>query len=169
MARKRNEKGEGTVFKRNDGYWQAKMTKCGKTKKRNAATEKEAQQKLEEIKKEFRREERMAKHERDLKENPHKISTERIFRGFIEYKRTGRKNISQHSLQRLESTINTHILPKLGSVPFLEITDDDVNDLLDTMYQNNFSHSSIKKVHDAFSACFKYAIYVGKKVVIGYI
>ena len=59
-------------------------------------------------------------------------------------------------------TVSKHILPLLGDVPFVNITSADVDMVLDKMFNKGLGYSSIKKVYEAFNACFRYAVNIDR-------
>lgn len=158
----RRTKGQGTIQKRKDGSYLIRLSKGKKengkpnVKTRVARTRKEAEQKLKELQKIFSQEERRANI--DFNE----LTTPEYFEKFLKYKS---RNLTDKSLNRLESTINTHIIPYFDMTFFSQITSDKIQDRLDTMYEDNYSHSSIKKVHDAFNACFSWAVNIQQDIL----
>ena len=160
---KRNEKGVGSVFCRKNGQWVAKMTKNGKTMTMLAKSETDGYEKLKQIKKEFQRLERMKKAKEKLTSDPRKITTATMFERFFFYKRYKcRKCVREQTLMRQEMTVSKHILPLLGDVPFVNITSADVDMVLDKMFNKGLGYSSIKKVYEAFNACFRYAVNIDR-------
>lgn len=154
---RRREKGTGTVFQLSDGKWLAKITQDGKTISRKAKTKSEAKQKLEEIQKEHKRIKRIERNA--LKSKLDTNSTvEEVFQGYIKSKKQGRNKIAETSLQRIESTVMTHILPRFGTWQFKELTSRDINSLLDELMNQGMSYSTVRKVYLGFSACFRYAM-----------
>ena len=131
MMTKRNVKGEGSVFQRSNGTWVAKITRNGVTKSKTAKNENEANKKLRELIKEEKRIERLNKNNSDFAHNPSKVLTTDVFKKFLEYKRAGRKKVSDTTYLRLESIVNYNILPECGNVPFLEIDKKAIEALLD--------------------------------------
>ena len=154
MATRRSN-GQGSIAKRADGKYVVRL-QCGKkengkpyVKTRVATTKKEAEQKLKELEKEFKAEaRRMTVDFTDL-------TVPEYFDKFLKYKS---RTLKDKSLNRLESTINTHITPYFDMTLFCNLTSDKIQERLDEMYDNGLSHSSIKKVRDAFNAVFNWAI-----------
>jgi integrase len=62
------------------------------------------------------------------------------------------------SFDRLESTINNHILPVVGHFKINLLTDTIIQTQLINKKLKTHSHSSIKKMYDALNACFKYSV-----------
>ena len=157
---KRNSKGEGSVFKTSTGRWRAKYPACPennfKEKNFSATTRAEVTKKLNEYKK-----------------NLHigLCAGEDIF--FDEYIKNWLYNIKFNELKpssfdRVESTVNTHLLPYLKNYKLQEITLEliqrDVIDRMQHMHNEktgetySLSYSSIKKAHDVLNDCFTYAL-----------
>lgn len=159
MKCKRNEKGEGSVFQRSDGRWVAKISKNGVTKSKVARSEKDAIKKLEELKNNEKRNERLKRNKSSLFNKPEKISTSEMFERFLHYKKVGRKKVAETSYIRIESTVRENIIPECGDIPFLEINKKTIESLLDKKKKEGFSYSTVKKIKEAFSMCFKFAVY----------
>lgn len=155
MANKRNSNNTGSIIKRKDGTFTVRMQKGLKEngkpniKERRAKNQIEAEEKLKEIILEFEEDQR--RKTVGFKE----YSTERYFKLFLEYKQ---RVLSATSYERLKSTITTHIVPNVGMVKFCDLKSKQIQSILDTMYQNQLSYSSIKKVYDAFNSCYKWSV-----------
>lgn len=152
----------GTIYRRDDGKWVVKQTRNGRTIKRIASTKKEAKAKLAVISHELEREDRIIKRAQGFGVDPRTVSAGEVFDAFLREKKNGRTAISASSYQRLSSTIHIHIIPEIGMIPFIELKDRDINDLLDAKYDAGLSYSSIKKIYDAITACCNYAVDVLK-------
>lgn len=62
------------------------------------------------------------------------------------------------SYDRLESTINNHIIPKIGHYELTKLTAPIIQEeLINKTMDDNMSYSSIKKAYDAINACMEYA------------
>lgn len=69
------------------------------------------------------------------------------------------KTLKPQSYTRLESTVDTHIIPEHGMKILNQVTSNDINLLIEKKQSaEGLSHSSIKKIHDAYSAMFKFAV-----------
>ena len=84
MAQQRRDKGEGTIFRRKDGTWEARLKINDKPRARRAKTEKEARQKLKELKS-LKEEE-----ERRTTLNFNDLTVNEYFDMFLEYKKDQR-------------------------------------------------------------------------------
>lgn len=67
-------------------------------------------------------------------------------------------NLKPTSYDVLERTLENHIYPSLGSKLMTNVTSLDVRKLLNSMQAEGYSYSMKKKVYDALSACFKFAV-----------
>jgi integrase len=75
------------------------------------------------------------------------------------FKLTKINELKPSSLDRLESIINNHIIPKIGHYGLTTLTAPIIQEeLINKMTDNNLSYSSIKKAYDAINACMKYAV-----------
>lgn len=89
------------------------------------------------------------------------MSTAEYFEKFLKYKKA---NLKSTSYNRLTQTVRTHIIPECGLIPFTQLDNNDIQNILDNMYSQNLSHSSIKKVYDAFGGCYKYATQIARDI-----
>lgn len=145
----RREKGTGTVYQRDNGSWVGRVT-IGKTpdgkiktKSFSGKTEAEVKKKIREFCK------------TDYKEEKKSVSLQTYITNWLtNYKRT---SLKPSSYDRLEITINTHIIPALGMIPINQVTSDDIQALITKLKQDNKSHSSVKKVYDALNAVMRHA------------
>lgn len=155
MANKRNSNNTGSIIQRKDGTFTVRMQMGTKEngkpniKERRAKTQVEAEKKLQDIIAEFEEDKRRTTI--GFKD----YSTEKYFDLFLEYKQ---RQLSATSYERLKSTIKTHIVKNVGMIKFYNLKSEQIQNILDTMYQKKLSHSSIKKVYDAFNSCYKWAI-----------
>lgn len=63
------------------------------------------------------------------------------------------------SYDRLESTVNTHILPNIGGMKIGKVTRDHIQALINQLYKKQkLSYSSVKKVYVALNSCYKHAL-----------
>lgn len=66
------------------------------------------------------------------------------------------------SYDRLESTINNHIIDELGLYKINKITPEIIQEeIINKMKDDDFSYSSVKKARDALNGCFSYAVKKG--------
>lgn len=147
-------KGEGSITELKDGTFIARMTRGKKpdgkpnVKSRRAKTRKEAREKLKEIEAEFDAEKGIAV---EFKNMPLVDYTNE----FLEYKRT---TLKPTSYMRLESTIREHIQKPFEMYLVSEIDSRDIQNLINSEQRSGASYSSVKKIHDAFSGLYKFAI-----------
>lgn len=163
MAQQRRDKGEGTIFRRKDGTWEARLKINDKPRARRAKTEKEARQKLKELKS-LKEEE-----ERRTTLNFNDLTVNEYFDMFLEYKKDQR-GFDRISYMRLESTINTHIKPFFEYTNMSDLTGELIQERLDEAKESGnrngggLAHSSVKKIYDAFKACYDFAIRIKKDI-----
>ena len=157
-AKKRKNNGSITLL--DDGTYQVRLKyeDCfGKEidRKRKAYSKTEADRVLRMLKKEAEKAKEKAN------EDVSSFSVEMYFkRLFLPYK----SNLKSQSYRRLESTIDTHIVPNHGMKIWTQLTSEDISSLLRKMYNEGLSHSSIKKVHDAYSGMFHFAVNVRRDI-----
>ena len=71
---------------------------------------------------------------------------------------TYKKNeLKPSSFDRLESTVKKHIIPSLGHLQLGNVGIEDIQSLINDMFDKEHSYSNIKKVYDACGAIFKHA------------
>lgn len=117
---------------------------------KTVATEDLAHRQLEKFKQE------KARAEKAPTENVRKYTVEEYFKKiWLPYKMTT-LNKSQ-SYRRIESTVDTHIIPAIGNKIWSQVNAKDINNILQKSYNSGLAHSSIKKIYDAFSGMYKYA------------
>lgn len=154
MKTRKKKNGDGTVFQISSGKWVSKIRMGtrpdGKPniKQFSAKTQAEARDKLKEFK------ERL-----EFRENL--SANNNILQDYIcaWLKECQCKKLKPSSYDRMESTINTHIIPCLGKFKIDKITRTDIQLFINQLYeQQGLSYSSIKKVYVALNACYKYAL-----------
>lgn len=148
----RKNNGDGTVYQVNENKWVAKIqigTKPdGKPdiKQFSATTQANVNRKLKEFKK---------TRGKYTSQNIKSISfTEYIDKWLYTRKRL---ELKDSSFDRLESTIKIHIKPNIGLLQMSKVGADDIQEIITNLYEKNLSYSTVKKVYDAFNACFEYA------------
>lgn len=145
---KRNN-GDGSIFKVSDNKWVATIqigkTSDGKPKRKqfSAKTEKEVKRKLAEFKKN--------RSIFDSVQNS-QITVVDYAKRFLAFKKSALKPTSY---QRLNSTINTYIIPNFSYTLFLELTTQDIQNLINEI-SNKKSYSTAKKIRDCLNAMYKY-------------
>lgn len=162
---KRRRKGEGSILRLDDGTYIAKMSMGKKpdgtryVKKRRAKTKAEAEKKLREIKNEFERESKRT----NLNFNEATVKDYLI--DFLAYKKKTYESAT--SYRRLESSVETHIMPYFDYTVMEDLTDDKIIRRLEEMKEDekDYSYSSVKKVYDAFNMFFNYLIKIKKDML----
>ena len=62
------------------------------------------------------------------------------------------------SYDRLEQTVNYHVIPYIGEIQLQAISSDDIQTLIATLTTEGKSYSSIKKAYEAVNAAFKWGL-----------
>jgi integrase len=150
----RNDNGFGSVRQRKDGRWEARVQvgtlPNGKPDRRSVYGKTKP-----EVTKQLRR---------LLQGDPaatvrKKYSVGQYYTEWLEkFKRT---ELKPSSYDRLEVTVKQHIIPRCGAVQMHALTAADIQDHLNDMQAESYSYSTIKKVYDAYNACFKKAVIEG--------
>lgn len=153
----------GSITQVDDGSFRVRLKYSnaqGKTvdRKKKASSRTEAERILRMLKKEA---ENALRKECFLEEDIYRLSVEKYFREFfLPYK----SNLKSQSYRRLESTVETHILPYHGMKIWTQLTSEEISSLLKKMFDEGMSHSSIKKVYDAYSAMFRFAVNIRRDI-----
>ncbi len=138
--KKRRKKGEGSIFKRGNKFV---AEYCGKTV--YADTSSEITDKLNQLK-------------ADVAAGYTALKNPTVKETFTKWLAMKKLSLKAQSYQRIESTVNTHIIPMIGMKKIQEVTGDDfLADVLTPLKESGLSYSSVKKVFDAMNACCRYA------------
>lgn len=149
--------GDGTVYQETPDKWTAKIslghTPDGKplTKRFSAKTKAEAERKLRDYKKSLTRAEKPS-------------TVHYTVAAYFDFwlKTYQYQKLKPLSFDRLESTVRNHILPGLGQKKFDQVTQEDVQRLINFLHrQRGLSYSSVKKVYNALDACYRHAVIAG--------
>jgi len=153
MANKRKDNGEGSVFQVSENKWIAKISlgtrPDGKPniKQFSGKTEAIVKKKLREFKKSTDFVERHL---------PSNDSVQSYFTAWLQDYQFNK--LKPLSFDRLESTVNNHIIPHLGGLKIDKVTRDQIQGLINQLYQKQgLSYSSVKKVYVALNSCYKHA------------
>ena len=146
---KKRNNGDGSIFKVSDNKWVATIqigkTLDGKPKRKqfSAKTEKEVKRKLAEFKK-----------NRSIFNNVQnsQITVADYAKRFLAFKKSALKPTSY---QRLNSTINTYIIPNFNYTLFSELTTQNIQNLINEISEKK-SYSTAKKIYDCLNAMYKY-------------
>lgn len=145
----RRKKGSGSITPLENGGYLVRLRQYGRDKSRKANSKAEANRILKSLQDEFQRE----KESGTLVTSNVKVAD--YFNQFLKHKQL---SISSTSFRRLESTIKTHIIPFYPNVKFNNLTSDMIQQRLIDASESGLSYSSVKKIYEAFTACYKYAI-----------
>lgn len=143
----RRPKGTGTILTTDDGRFIAKIVLNGKQKKKICKSEAEANRTLN-------------KWIREHKENGMMVTNKMSVKTALTKWLTEVKvnELKPTSYDRLESTINTHIIPSIGNIQFGSLTGSDIQNLLNSIDRQGRSYSTIKKVYDALHSYYTWAV-----------
>lgn len=155
---KNRTKGDGSIRLMPNGKFKVQLRYTdvyGKVQylTKTVPTEELAERQLEK----FKQEKKLV--EKSKSSNIRKCTVEQYFKKeFLPYK-LATLNKSQ-SYRRIESTVETYIIPAIGGKIWTQVTAKDINDILEDAFEDGKGHSSIKKIRDAFSGMYKYAVNV---------
>ena len=137
----RNRNGEGSVFQVAEGKWVAKI--CTGIQPDGKPILKQFSGKTESV---------VRKKLREFKKSPefivgHKPNRETVKAYFTRWLWEYQYNkLKPSSYDRLESTVNNHIIPSLGALKMDKVTRDHIQQLLNHLYKGkHLSYSSVKK------------------------
>ena len=152
MAKRAN--GEGTIQKLDNGKYMALLRfrsyvdgKIHSKKKINCKSEAEAKRVI----KAWRKEIDAADHV--------DVRTDTVEKFMTTWLNTFKKpDLKPTSYDRLEMTLKLHIFPQLGKVQMGRITAEVIQKHLNELSSSGKAFSTVKKVYDAFNACFKWGV-----------
>lgn len=145
-------KGTGSVFKRTihgNEVWVTEYTPIGSSKKITKYSHSQAGAK---------------KILKELREDPLCGDKETKVKGtlgdYLEYwmVRFKRNSLKNSSYDRLERTVRCIRKDPIANNLFVEVTDAELQAYIDDQFAEGKSHSHIKKIYDALSACYKHAV-----------
>lgn len=150
MATRKNN-GDGTIYE-NNGRWYAAIQIGNKPdgkpqlKRFSAKTERDVKRKLKEFK------------QQQGKFNKSSISKKTTVKEYFEHWLYDYKyyQLKDQSFDRLESVVNKHIIKEIGGYQFAQVKQEDIQAIINKKQQENLSYSTIKKIYDAFRACYNY-------------
>jgi len=147
----KRKKGDGSIRQRDVNDWEARITVNGRQKSFYGKTEKEVTKKLNEFKKKI---------SQGLSDSK-RMSYEDFLINWLEIKKS---QIKPQSYDRIESTVNLHIIPTIGYFDLDKIDADIIKEEIIDKMVHSFSFSTVKKVYDALNESFRYAQDKGKIV-----
>jgi len=140
----RRKKGTGSVYQVRTNLWRSKITKNGTPFQFYGDTEKEAERKLDDFLNKFSQ----------GMTNQKRMSYDEHLTEWLSKKKL---ILKPQSYNRLEYTVEKHIIPLLGYFDLDKIDDEAIQtDLIDKRVKTH-SYSSVKKMYDAVNASMKYA------------
>ena len=160
-TRTRKKNGEGNITKLSDNTYKVRLVYTSadgrrKDRQKRAKTLPEAERILEQFQREAEQIKKASTASIDV------ITLEEYVKTiFLPWKA---KYLKPQSYRRIESTFIHHIFPLYGLSPLPKITSVKIQDYLEQMQRDGFSHSSVKKVHDAYSGLFRFAVNVRRDI-----
>jgi hypothetical protein len=154
MANTRKENGEGSIIQVSENKWLAKI--CMGTRPDGKPNIKQFTGKTEAIVKKKLREFKKSAEFAD-KHMPSNNTVKTFFTTWLQEYQFNK--LKPSSYDRLERTVNNHIIPQLGGMKIDKVTHDHVQALINRLYHDQkLSHSSVKKVYVALNACYNHAL-----------
>ncbi len=154
MSKAKRHNGEGSIFQVSENKWVAKISMGTKPdgkpniKQFSGKSEAIVKKKLKEFKKST-----------DFAEK-HMPSNDTVQSYFSMWLQEYQYNkLKPSSFDRLESTVNNHIIPNIGGMKMDKVTRDHVQSLVNQLYKKEkLSYSSVKKVYVALNSCYNHAL-----------
>ena len=148
MAQKRLN-GEGTIGKRSDGLWEAKVTIEGKRKSFYGRTRHEAKAKMDLAI-------QQSKDGEYIEDKRMSLST-----WLDTWQETYLIQVKPSTAQRYESDIRLHIRPELGRYKLAELTPQIIQRFYNKLIREGMSPKSLKNVHGVLHKCLEKAFDLG--------
>jgi integrase len=147
MAR---SKGEGTLYKRQDGYWVAQVTVGGRRLSKTSKSRKEV---------ETWRRQMTGQAERGL---TYQAARETLAEYLERWLATKKCSLRPNTLENYSLNVRKYILPELGEIPLKDLTPDRVQFVWDAYLQDGVGAPTIRKVHDVLHAALNRAVKTGQ-------
>lgn len=153
MTYNRRERGSGSISRRQDGTWTARLsigvTAEGKRKVQAfyGKTETEVRKKMREFQKELAKNDGIT---------AQKITVSEFMLDWLHLTKVN--ELKPISYDRLEQTIVKQITPRIGWIQVGALTSDDIQKMLNNLREEDYGISSIKKVYNALTDCFGNAV-----------
>jgi integrase len=143
----RRDNGEGSIFQRKDGRWVAQIQMNNVPKIFYGKERKDVIAKLKEFK---------LNHLQGFDS----LLTVNLKDYISNWFKTVKINdLKPSALDRLERTIDNQVIPKIGHYTIDKLTAPIIQEeLMNSLFDDGMSYSSIKKAYDAINACMKYAV-----------
>lgn len=151
----RKDNRAGTITKLKDGTYMVSIQMGHKPdgkpnrKSARAKTKTEAKKKLEDLRTQL--EDAVYKTTKDFDS----LTVKDYFEKFLTYKFA---TLKPTSYDRLESTVNNYIISNCGHIIFKDLSHGHIQKIINDAKKEGKSYSTIKKIYDAFSGCYNYAI-----------
>lgn len=149
----RHPKGLGSIYQRSNGTWVGQSPPLPGIKRKyfTGKSETIVKQKLKAY--------RTSPEYLTPKQNLSSETAEAYIRHFLKIFKSN--DIKASSYDRLESTLNIHIIPSLKYMKIKDITSSHCKEILNAMRENEMAYSSIKKAYDAMKEIFRHAFNEG--------
>lgn len=148
-----NKRGEGSISQRKDGTWTGRIflgrdsNRKQKIKAFYGKTKSDVKQQLKAFK------EASAKYKCNV---AYKLTFAELLTYWLE--NVKRNELKASSFDRLEITINKHIIPLLGYYRIDKLASADIQSFINNRVDNGFSYSTIKKDYNAINAALRLAV-----------
>ena len=148
-----NKRGEGSISQRKDGTWTGRIflgrDSNGKQKIKAfyGKTKSDVKQQLKAFK------EASAKYKCNV---AYKLTFAELLTYWLE--NVKHNELKASSYDRLEITINKHIIPLLGYYKIDKLTSADIQSYINSRADNGYSYSTIKKDYNAINATLRFAV-----------
>lgn len=148
----RKSNGEGSIYQRADKRWCATIQIGTKDDGKKITKSFYGKQRKDVVK-------QLEEYKQLSNKHSHIIKDKTLDEYILKWQTTVKINeLKPTSYDRLESTIRTHIIGNVGYYQISDINSQIVQELINKLHKEKLSYSSIKKVYNALSGCFKYAI-----------
>lgn len=158
---KRNKLNEGNIVLSKDGTYNVRLVYLAsdgtrKDRRKKATTREEAETYLAQFKKEAKQAKKATT------AGVEKITIEDyVTNYFLPWKL---KYLKPQSYRRLESTFTHYIFNKHGKITLTKLKTKQIDSFIEELHKAGLSHSTVKKVHDAYKGLYKFAVNVKKDI-----
>jgi len=151
-TKERRDKGDGSIFQRKDGTWQAKikLPNMSKPKYIYGKTESEVKKKLKAFKYDAIK--------NDFNEIK-KITVKNYMNNWLYNVKIN--ELKPKSLDIKENILQNQIYPYIGDIQIGSLKNTDIQQLINTLVAKEYSYSTIRKAYDNLNSCFKLGIIKG--------
>ena len=150
--KQRRDKGDGSIYQRKDGSWCAQYTPEGTSKSKYlyGKTENEVKKKLRAFKKET------------IKNGYAEIQKITVKEYMDNWLNNVKSNeLKPKSFDAVECTLVNQVYKHIGDIQIGGLVSNDVQTMINTLRDDGYTYSTIKKAYNAINACFKLGIIKG--------